>query len=79
MGVTSAVGIELTGMMLIGARAVRGTEGEIDRGADPATGKTMEPAFGGGSICNVRRGVRVGGGGVQPLPRAQPGAAGTVS
>ena len=37
MGVTSAVGIELTGEMLIGARAVRGTEGEI-RAVNPATG-----------------------------------------
>jgi NADP-dependent aldehyde dehydrogenase len=36
----------LTGQMLIGARAVPGRESPI-RGVDPATGKELEPAYGG--------------------------------
>jgi len=42
----------LTGEMLIGARAVRGTEGAL-RAMNPATGEEMEPVFGGGSAGDV--------------------------
>ena len=42
----------LTGEMLIGARAVRGTAGTL-RSVDPATGAEMEPAFGEGSAAEV--------------------------
>ena len=44
--------MKLTGEMLIGARAVRGTEGTL-RAVNPATGAEMEPAFGGGSAADV--------------------------
>ncbi len=42
----------LTGEMLIGARAVRGSEGVL-RAVNPATGADMEPGFGGGSAADV--------------------------
>ena len=42
----------LTGEMLIGARAVRGTEGTF-HALNPATGAELEPAFGGGSTADV--------------------------
>lgn len=42
----------LTGEMLIGGRAVRGTESAL-RAVDPATGKELEPEFGGGSAADV--------------------------
>ena len=44
--------MKLTGEMLIGARAVRGTE-SATRAVNPATGAEMEPAFGGGSVVEV--------------------------
>ncbi len=44
--------MKLTGEMLIGARAVRGTAGTL-RAVDPATGAGMEPAFGEGSAAEV--------------------------
>jgi NADP-dependent aldehyde dehydrogenase len=44
--------MKLTGEMLIGARAVRGTESAV-RAVNPATGVEMEPEFGGGSIADV--------------------------
>jgi NADP-dependent aldehyde dehydrogenase len=44
--------MELTGEMLIGARAVRGTEGTL-RAVNPATGAELEPAFGGGTEKDV--------------------------
>jgi len=44
--------IPLTGEMLIGAHAVRGTEGAT-RAVNPATGEEMEPVFGGGSVNDV--------------------------
>jgi NADP-dependent aldehyde dehydrogenase len=47
------VTVELvTGEMLIGARAVRGAESAL-RAVDPATGKELEPEFGGGSAADV--------------------------
>ena len=45
-------GIELTGEMLIGARTVRGSEG-TQRAVNPATGKELEPEFGGGTTADV--------------------------
>jgi 2,5-dioxopentanoate dehydrogenase len=42
----------LTGEMLIGGRAVRGTESAL-HAVDPATGKELEPEFGGGSAADV--------------------------
>ena len=42
----------LTGEMLIGGRAVRGTESTL-RAVNPATGEEMEPEFGGGSTADV--------------------------
>jgi 2,5-dioxopentanoate dehydrogenase len=42
----------VTGEMLIGGRAVRGTESVL-RAVDPATGKELEPEFGGGSAADV--------------------------
>src|SRR5882757_8352632 len=44
--------MQLTGEMLIGARAVFGTEGSL-QAIDPATGAEMEPAFRGGSAQHV--------------------------
>jgi NADP-dependent aldehyde dehydrogenase len=44
--------MQVTGEMLIGGRAVRGTVGTL-RAVNPATGKEMEPAFGGGSARDV--------------------------
>jgi 2,5-dioxopentanoate dehydrogenase len=44
----------ITGEMLIGATAQRGREGDL-RAVNPATGETMEPAFGGGGTAEVRR------------------------
>jgi 2,5-dioxopentanoate dehydrogenase len=44
----------ITGNMLIGASALRGERGEI-RAIEAATGKTMEPAFGGGGAAEVDR------------------------
>ena len=40
--------MQLTGDLLIGARAVRGTEGRL-RAVNPATGEELEPEFFGGS------------------------------
>lgn len=45
-------GVQLTGEMLIGSRAVRGTEGVI-HAVNPATGAELEPAFGEGSKKDV--------------------------
>ena len=42
----------LTGEMLIGGRAVRGSEG-ITHAVNPATGAELEPAFGGGTQADV--------------------------
>jgi 2,5-dioxopentanoate dehydrogenase len=42
----------ILGELLIGARAVRGRDGEV-RAINPATGEEMEPAFGGGSAEDV--------------------------
>jgi alpha-ketoglutaric semialdehyde dehydrogenase len=42
----------LTGEMLIGSRAVRGTEGSL-HAVNPATGEEMEPAFGEGTAADV--------------------------
>ena len=44
--------MEVTGEMLIGARAVRGTEGTI-YAVNPATGEKLTPAFAGGSAKDV--------------------------
>jgi len=44
--------MKLTGEMLIGARAVRGSQGVL-RAMNPATGADMEPGFGGGSAADV--------------------------
>jgi 2,5-dioxopentanoate dehydrogenase len=44
--------MHVTGEMLIGGRAVRGTEGAM-RAMNPATGAEMEPRFGGGSAADV--------------------------
>jgi NADP-dependent aldehyde dehydrogenase len=47
-----AAEMTLTGEMLIGGSAVRGTESAL-RAVDPATGKELEPEFGGGSAADV--------------------------
>jgi alpha-ketoglutaric semialdehyde dehydrogenase len=44
----------ITGEMLIGATALRGRDGEI-LGINPATGQTIDPAFGGGGTAEVDR------------------------
>ncbi|MBF5096231.1 aldehyde dehydrogenase family protein, partial [Azospirillum sp. INR13] len=44
----------ITGEMLIGASAHRGSEGEF-RAVDPASGEALEPAFGGGGAAEVDR------------------------
>jgi len=44
--------MQVTGEMLIGGRAVRGTMGEM-RAVNPATGEEMEPVFGGASAADV--------------------------
>jgi alpha-ketoglutaric semialdehyde dehydrogenase len=44
--------MQLTGEMLIGGRAMRGTAGTM-RAMNPATGAEMEPVFGGGSAKDV--------------------------
>ena len=44
--------MNVTGEMLIGARAVRGTESTL-RAVNPATGAELEPPFGGGSAADV--------------------------
>jgi NADP-dependent aldehyde dehydrogenase len=44
--------MQLTGEMLIGGRAARGTAATM-RAVNPATGAEMEPAFGGGSAKDV--------------------------
>ena len=46
--------MSITGEMLIGATAVRGTEKPI-RAVEAATGQPMEPPFGGGSAADVER------------------------
>ncbi|MGA1861229.1 aldehyde dehydrogenase (NADP(+)), partial [Azospirillum sp. 11R-A] len=44
----------ITGEMLIGATAHRGSQGEF-RAVDPATGEALEPVFGGGGAAEVER------------------------
>jgi len=44
--------MKVTGEILIGARAVRGTESTL-RAVNPATGAELEPPFGGGSTADV--------------------------
>jgi alpha-ketoglutaric semialdehyde dehydrogenase len=46
--------MSIQGEMLIGASAVRGTEGDI-HGINPATGDKLQPAFGGGGAADVER------------------------
>ncbi len=46
--------MRITGEMLIGASAVLGREGEV-RAVEAATGKPLEPAFGGGGAAEVER------------------------
>ena len=46
--------MRVTGEMLIGATALRGTDKPI-RAVDAATGKPLEPAFGGGTAADVDR------------------------
>jgi NADP-dependent aldehyde dehydrogenase len=46
--------MQITGEMLIGSHAVRGTHGQA-RAQNPATGETLEPAFPGGSAKEVDR------------------------
>ncbi len=46
--------MHITGEMLIGAAAVRGREGEV-RAVEAATGRPLEPAFGGGAAAEVER------------------------
>lgn len=45
---------ELTGRMLIGAAATSGSEATV-RGIDPASGKELEPAYGGASEVDLER------------------------
>jgi len=45
--------MEITGEMLIGARAIRGTQG-VSHAINPATGQPLEPAFHGGSCPDVQ-------------------------
>ena len=44
----------ITGEMLIGATALRGTDKPI-RATEAATGKPLDPAFGGGTAADVER------------------------
>ena len=44
----------ITGEMLLGASALRGTDKPI-RAVEAATGQPMEPAFGGGTAADVLR------------------------
>lgn len=46
--------MSMTGQLLIGQRAYRGGNGEL-RGLDAATGKALEPAFGGASLADLDR------------------------
>lgn len=46
--------MELTGEMLLGASAVRGTAGTL-RAFAPAQGREIEPAFGAGTVADVER------------------------
>jgi NADP-dependent aldehyde dehydrogenase len=46
--------LPLTGELLIGGRAVPGAAGEV-RAYNPATGETLEPAFGGASAADLDR------------------------
>nr|WP_067293925.1 aldehyde dehydrogenase (NADP(+)) [Marinobacterium profundum] len=46
--------MQITGEMLIGARAVRG-QGRVIQGINPATGETLEPAFAGGAQAEVNQ------------------------
>jgi NADP-dependent aldehyde dehydrogenase len=48
--------LALTGSMLIGASDVRGSAGEVS-GVNPATGETLEPAYGLGDTADVARAV----------------------
>ncbi|MDN7675419.1 aldehyde dehydrogenase (NADP(+)) [Burkholderia oklahomensis] len=50
--------MQITGEMLIGAAAVRGTEGTM-RAYDPAQGVELEPAFGAGGAGDVDRACRL--------------------
>src|ERR1035441_8434462 len=47
-----SAGMVLTGEMLIGGRAARGTDGTL-RAVNPATGEELEPAFGGATVRDV--------------------------
>jgi len=42
----------INGELLIGARAVRGTQGEI-RAINADSGETMEPSFGGATLADL--------------------------
>lgn len=50
--------MQITGEMLIGRTAVRGTQGEL-RAWDPARGIALEPVFGAGSAAEVERACRL--------------------
>ncbi len=50
--------MKVTGEMLIGARAVRGSDGTL-YAVNPATGEQLEPSFGGGSAANVDAACRL--------------------
>lgn len=46
--------VHLTGELLIGGESRKGTNGEI-KGVNPATGETLEPAFGGATKADVEQ------------------------
>jgi len=57
--------MRITGEMLIGARTVRGSYGTI-HAVNPATGKEMEPAFGGGTNDDVDAACALAGAAFDP-------------
>jgi alpha-ketoglutaric semialdehyde dehydrogenase len=46
--------VHLTGELLIGGESRMGSNGEI-KGVNPATGETLEPAFGGATKADVEQ------------------------
>ena len=60
--------MELTGNLLIGGQAVRGTNGAIDA-IDPSTGATLAPSFGGATPADLERACALAWRGIRQLSR----------
>jgi alpha-ketoglutaric semialdehyde dehydrogenase len=61
----------INGEMFIGSRAIKGTEGQV-RAIDPASGETLEPAYGGATREQLDQACRLAAEAFDPYRQADP-------